>query len=92
MEKMPYRADLDAPASERPLGANAAETTATTSDWRQSLPVLASGQVVLRELQPSDAASLFAMLTTAEVSRFISPPPTTVEGFERFISWTIRQR
>ena len=32
------------------------------------------------------------MLTTEEVSRFISPPPSTVEGFERFIAWTIRQR
>src|SRR5262249_610677 len=31
-------------------------------------------------------------LTTEEVSRFISPPPRTVEGFERFITWTIRQR
>jgi RimJ/RimL family protein N-acetyltransferase len=46
----------------------------------------------LRELRASDAPSLFAMLTTEKVSRFISPPPTTVEGFERFISWTIRQR
>ena len=26
------------------------------------------------------------------MSRFISPPPATVEGFERFIGWTIRQR
>jgi len=26
------------------------------------------------------------------VSRFISPPPTTVEGFERFIAWTHRER
>ena len=48
--------------------------------------------MVLRELRLSDAASLFAMLTTEEVSRFISPPPSTVEGFERFISWTHRQR
>jgi RimJ/RimL family protein N-acetyltransferase len=47
---------------------------------------------VLRELRVSDAASLFAMLTTEEVTRFISPPPSTVEGFERFIQWTIRQR
>jgi len=31
-------------------------------------------------------------LTTEEVSRFISPPPTTVDGFERFIAWTLRQR
>jgi RimJ/RimL family protein N-acetyltransferase len=26
------------------------------------------------------------------VTRFISPPPSTVEGFERFIAWTHRQR
>ncbi len=29
---------------------------------------------------------------TVEVSRFISPPPTTVEGFERFILWAQRER
>jgi RimJ/RimL family protein N-acetyltransferase len=32
------------------------------------------------------------MLTTEEVSRFISPPPSTVEGFEGFIAWTLRHR
>jgi RimJ/RimL family protein N-acetyltransferase len=32
------------------------------------------------------------MLTTEEVTRFISPPPTTIEGFERFIAWTREQR
>jgi RimJ/RimL family protein N-acetyltransferase len=32
------------------------------------------------------------MLSTEEVARFISPPPTTVEGFERFIEWTHRER
>ena len=63
-----------------------------SSDWQQGLPTLAGEQVVLRELRASDAASLFALLTTEEVSRFISPPPTTVEGFERFIAWTLRQR
>jgi len=47
---------------------------------------------VLRELRASDAASLFALLTTEEVARFISPPPNSVEGFERFIAWTARQR
>jgi RimJ/RimL family protein N-acetyltransferase len=26
------------------------------------------------------------------VARFISPPPTTVNGFERFIQWTHRER
>lgn len=32
------------------------------------------------------------MLTTAEVARFVSPPPTTIEGFERFIRWIDQQR
>jgi hypothetical protein len=48
--------------------------------------------VVLREMRTSDAASLFALLTTEEVARFISPPPSSVEGFERFIDWAARQR
>jgi len=47
---------------------------------------------VLRELRSTDAPSLFALLTTEEVSRFISPPPTTLEGFEKFIAWAQRQR
>jgi len=46
----------------------------------------------LRELRPSDAPSLLACLGTAEVTRLISPPPPTVEGFEKFIAWTQRQR
>ena len=48
--------------------------------------------VTLRELRLSDAPSLLAMLATEEVARFISPPPTTVDGFERFIAWTHRER
>ena len=62
------------------------------TDWRRQLPLLHGRGVTLRELRRSDAASLCALLTTAEVARFISPPPTTVEGFERFIDWTHRQR
>jgi len=64
----------------------------TTTDWTQSLPVLAGSQVTLRELRHSDAPALLTMLSTQEVARFISPPPTTVEGFERFIAWTQRER
>ena len=48
--------------------------------------------MTLRELRLSDAPALLAMLATEEVARFISPPPTTVEGFERFIAWTHRER
>jgi RimJ/RimL family protein N-acetyltransferase len=63
-----------------------------TTDWRQTLPLLNGSRVHLRELRLSDAASLLAMLTTEEVTRFISPPPTTIAGFERFIKWTESQR
>ena len=69
-------------------------TTATVaaSDWKQQLPVLEAKGVTLRELRVSDASSLLAVLTTEEVTRFISPPPTTVEGFGRFIQWAQRER
>ena len=63
-----------------------------TTDWRQALPVLEAGAVTLRELRVADAPSLFQLLTTEEVARFISPPPTSLEGFERFIAWTHRER
>jgi len=89
MEKMPYQPDLD-----RALNTTTRTTgTATiTSDWRDGLPVLAGSVVTLRELEITDAPALFAMLTPEEVSRFISPPPTTVEGFEHFITWTRAER
>lgn len=64
----------------------------TRTDWREALPVLVGGKVRLRELRLSDAPALCALLTTEEVSRFISPPPTTVDGFERFIQWTHGER
>ena len=64
----------------------------TTSDWRRALPVLRARSITLRELRLGDAASLHEMLSTEEVSRFISPPPTTVAGFERFIGWTQQER
>jgi ribosomal-protein-alanine N-acetyltransferase len=63
-----------------------------STNWREALPVLTGRLVTLRELELSDAPSLLALLTTAEVARFISPPPTSVEGFERFIAWAKRER
>ena len=60
--------------------------------WRERLPVMIGRGVTLRELRRSDAKSLCALLTSPEVARFISPPPTTLEGFEAFIAWTERQR
>jgi ribosomal-protein-alanine N-acetyltransferase len=83
---MPYRSDLDI--------ATALVSTGDVAggDWRKGLPSLHGHLVTLRELRPSDAASLCALLTTEEVARFVSPPPTTVDGFERFIRWTLSQR
>ena len=63
-----------------------------TTNWKAALPVMAGSNFTLRELRVEDAPSLLTMLSTEEVSRFISPPPTTVEGFERFIQWTHRER
>jgi RimJ/RimL family protein N-acetyltransferase len=76
---------MAATTGERPDGA-------VTTDWKQGLPVLVGKGLHLRELRTSDAASLCALLTTEEVARFISPPPTTVEGFVKFIEWTHRRR
>jgi RimJ/RimL family protein N-acetyltransferase len=91
MEKMPFQPmPTRTPAMASVLPAPA--TTITTSDWKAGLPVLTGAGFTLRDLRLEDAASLLAMLTTEEVSRFISPPPTTVEGFERFILWALRER
>jgi len=89
MEKMPYTPEMDAIAA---LLQQVAPESVVTTDWRTGLPVLTGSRVTLREMRVSDAPSLFAMLTTEEVARFISPPPTTVEGFERFITWANRER
>ena len=65
---------------------------AIVSDWKARLPELRAEGLTLRELRVADAASMLALLTPDEVTRFISPPPTTLEGFERFINWTQRER
>ena len=93
MEKMPYRPELDiVPVSGEVTQATINATEVVSTDWRDSLPVLVGAHVALREMRMSDAASLFALLTTDEVARFSSPPPSSVEGFERFIQWAARQR
>lgn len=84
MEKMMFRDPMTVVAR--------AVAVAVESDWRQSVPVLTGRTITLRELRITDAPTLLAMLSAEEVTRFISPPPTTVEGFERFIAWTHRER
>jgi ribosomal-protein-alanine N-acetyltransferase len=68
-------------------------TITEVDGWRERLPNLTSQRVLLREMRPSDAPSLCALLTTREVQRFISPPPPDIPGFERFIARSrIQQR
>jgi [ribosomal protein S5]-alanine N-acetyltransferase len=88
MEKMPFRPQVAADA----MLLDDPSWQVVSSDWRAGLPVLCGRQVTLREMRLSDAPSLLAMLSTEEVTRFVSPPPTTVEGFERFVLWAQRQR
>jgi RimJ/RimL family protein N-acetyltransferase len=90
MEKMPYQERFDEDTVLSP--ALAVPSPETTNDWRSGLPALAGTLVTLCELRVSDAASLFLALASDEVTRFISPPPSSVEGFERFIAWSHRQR
>jgi len=61
-------------------------------DWRQGLPVLHGPSVTLREPRLADAAGLFTRLATPLVARYISTPPSSPEGFERFISWVQHER
>jgi ribosomal-protein-alanine N-acetyltransferase len=60
--------------------------------WQDGLPELAGLRLTLRELRREDAESLFEQLTTEEVTRFISPPPTSVDGFRQFIDWAHKRR
>lgn len=68
------------------------EVDTASADWRLGLPVLVGARVTLRELRQADAPSLLAMLSPDDVSRFIVPPPMNLEGFERFVAWSLRER
>jgi [ribosomal protein S5]-alanine N-acetyltransferase len=60
--------------------------------WRDTCPTLRAPSVMLRELRRTDALTLFTLLTDAQVAHFVSPPPSSPDGFEAFIDWTRRQR
>ena len=67
-------------------------TAPTTSHWREALPDLVGTLGTARPVQLGDAPALLTMLATPEVSRYIPPPPTTIEGFERFIAWSTHEQ
>lgn len=64
----------------------------TGSDWRSGLPVIEGVSVMLRDLRLQDAPSLMAMLAVDDAACFMSPPPTDVQGFERFVTWIHGER
>jgi RimJ/RimL family protein N-acetyltransferase len=78
-------AEAIAAAADRPA-------EATPPDWRLGLPVLSNELVTLRDLRVSDASSLCTLLSSQEVHRFMSAPPSDVAGFERFIQWAHDER
>lgn len=89
MEVMPHHANTHwgPEVATRPDAGLVPSTT-----WRDGLPVVQGLGFSLRELVAADAPTLMQHLTPAEVSRFISPPPASVTGFERFIAWAQRER
>ena len=87
--KVPFRLEAGLqtvrPSSSRPEAAG-------DPDWTAKVPELCNSVVTLREVRRSDAPSLFSMLTTPEVCRYMSAPPSNVAGFERCIEWAQRER
>src|SRR5688572_10716424 len=66
---------------------------APARDWRRELPTLTGTSVVLRQIRPSDAASLLMLLGAEEVVRYIPPPPATLATFAEMIQAAVdRQR
>jgi RimJ/RimL family protein N-acetyltransferase len=88
MEKMPLQAPHETAGVPVPVQA----LQRSGDDWRTRLPTLSGSTFVLREFRSSDAPALLAAMSEIEVSRFISPPPSSVDGFAKFIAWADRQR
>jgi RimJ/RimL family protein N-acetyltransferase len=63
-----------------------------SATWRHALPTFITDLCTLRDLRLSDAPELLRQMNHPDVERFIPPSPTTIEGFEQFIAWALRQR
>lgn len=73
-------------------GVPAVQPVTSRRGWRGGLPILRGPQAELRELRPTDAPALFEAISRSDVTRFISPPPSSVAGFEQFLQWAQRER
>jgi RimJ/RimL family protein N-acetyltransferase len=89
MENVTNRSELAALTS---VAHPAIDNVVNATNWRLQLPVLTGKRLRLRELRSSDARQMLAILASDETTRYISPPPTTLEGFQSFVNWASRQR
>jgi ribosomal-protein-alanine N-acetyltransferase len=58
----------------------------------ETLPVLARGDIRLREVDLSDAAALTALFQLPEVSKHLDPPPATIADFSSWIALSQSRR
>lgn len=71
---------------------HSARQSAPLPSWRAALPVLESPRVRLRELDARDAPSLLEMMSSHEVTQYLSPAPATLEEVAAFVAWAARAR
>ena len=64
------------------------EDATTSAEIRAGgLPLLKSDGVTVRGLRSDDAESFFTLFSQEPVTRFLMPPPASLERFTRFIEW-----
>ena len=51
-------------------------------NWRNLPPVLTRPGVLLREVEPNDAVSLFALLSRDAIAQVVTPPPQSVRDLD----------
>jgi len=61
-------------------------------EWRRRLPVIADASITLRQLRATDAPSLLDHFCDPAVLKFVTPCPSTLDGFRTFIGWTASER
>ena len=64
----------------------------TEAVWTGAVPTIGAARTTVRGLLPSDAESLYSLLTSEPVGQFTLPPPHSIEDFARFIEWTRQQQ
>ena len=85
-ELTPYAVEPSPAAPELPGGTVVGPTRGLPA-WCDGPPVLPGRLGTLRELAPTDHASLLPMLSDSEVQRYTFAPPETPEQFEHFHRW-----